>query len=108
MHPWKEVLRTNNATYISKTLQKAIMNRSYMEKFYCKKWTNHSLKDYKKQKKTISVAFIEKKQLFSSLNPPLYKGLVKDNKLFWKTVKPFFSNKGNLWPQTKLVEENEL
>ena len=39
MHPWKEVLRTNNATYIpkTKTLQKAIMKRSYMEKFYCKK-----------------------------------------------------------------------
>ena len=36
---------------------------------------------------------------------------MKDNKLFWtkrKTVKPFFSNKGDLGPNIKLVEKNEL
>ena len=66
MHPWKEVLRTNNATYIpkTKTLQKAIMKRSYMEKFYCKKWTNHSLKDYKKQKKNYFSGLYRKKAAF--------------------------------------------
>ena len=44
------------------------------------------------------------KIFFSSLNP----SFVKDNKLFWKTVKPFFSNKGDLGPNIKLVEKNEL
>ena len=36
---------------------------------------------------------------------------MKDNKLFWtkhKTVKPFFSNKGDLGPNIKLVEKIEL
>ena len=46
----------------------------------------------------------EREKNFSSLNP----SFVKDNKLFWKTVKPFFSNKGNLGPNIKLVEKNEL
>ena len=46
----------------------------------------------------------KEKNFFSSLNP----SLVKDNKLFWKTVKPFFSNKGNLGQNIKLVEENQL
>ena len=64
MHPCKEVLRTSNATYISKTLKKAIMKRSYMEKFYCKKWTNHSLKDYKKQKKNYFSGLYRKKAAF--------------------------------------------
>ena len=46
----------------------------------------------------------EREKNFSSLNP----SFVKDNKLFWKTVKPFFSKKWNLGPNIKLVEKNEL
>ena len=44
------------------------------------------------------------KIIFSSLNT----SFVKDNKLFWKTLKPFLSNKGDLGPNIKLVEKNEL
>ena len=33
---------------------------------------------------------------------------MKDNKLFWKTVKPFFSNKGDRGSNMQLVEGNEL
>ena len=29
-------------------------------------------------------------------------------KLFWKTIKPFFSNKGNYGSQIKLVEKDEV
>ena len=49
-------------------------------------------------KKTIAIGFIKKKRkkIFSSLNT----SFVKDNKLFWNTVKPFFSNKGNLGHKT--------
>ena len=52
--------------YISKTLRKAIMKRSYLEKIYFKNRKDHSLKAYKKQKKTIAAGFIKKKEkLFS-------------------------------------------
>ena len=30
---------------------------------------------------------------------------VTDNKSFWKTIKPFFSNKGNYVSQIKLIEK---
>ena len=31
-----------------------------------------------------------------------------DNKLFWKTIKPFFSNKGSSGSNIKLVEKDEI
>ena len=75
------------------------MKRSYLEMIYLKKRTDHSLKTYKKQKKKNYCNRLykkEKKKVFSSLNI----SFVKDNKLFWNTVKPFFSNKGNLGHKT--------
>ena len=46
----------------------------------------------------------KRKNFFSSLNP----SFAKDNKYFWKIVKPFFSHKGNLGLNIKLVEKSEL
>ena len=46
----RKLLRANYAPYISKTLRKFIMRRSYLEKIYFKKQTDRSLKAYKKQK----------------------------------------------------------
>ena len=51
---------------VSKSLQQAIMKRSYPEKTYFKKQTEHSLKAYKK-KKIITVAFIKMKRNTFSL-----------------------------------------
>ena len=33
---------------------------------------------------------------------------MSDNKLFWKTVKPFFCDKGSHRGNTKLVEDDKL
>ena len=33
---------------------------------------------------------------------------MKDNKLFWKTVNPFFSNKGDRGSNIQLVKDSEL
>ena len=46
----------------------------------------------------------ERKKFFNKLNP----SFVNDNKLFWKTVKPFFSNKGSFEGNIKLVEKDEV
>ena len=58
---------------------------------YYKLATNSSKEDYKKQR-TIDVGHIKGKE------KKFYEGLnhkkIKDNKLFWKTMKPFFSEKG--------------
>ena len=47
----RKLLRANHTPYISKTLRKAIMKRSYLEKTCFKKRADHSLKAYKKQRK---------------------------------------------------------
>ena len=45
----------------------------------------------------------ERKRFFNNLSP----SFVTDNKLFWKTIKSFFSNKGNYGSKIQLVEKDE-
>ena len=44
-----KVLCANHAPYVTKSLRKATIKRSYLEKLYFKKNTTESLKKYKKQ-----------------------------------------------------------
>ena len=98
----KKILRANHSSYMSKTLRKAIMRRSYLDKKYLQ--TDESLTDYKKQKNYCGRLYKkERKKFFNGLNP----SFVTDNKLFWKTVKPFFLDKGNYGANIILVEEEE-
>ena len=101
----KKMLRANHSSYVSKPLRKAIMRRSYLEKIYFKKRTVDSLTKYKKQKNYCSRLYKkERKKFFDNLNP----SIVEDNKTFWKTVKPFLTNKGSKGGNIKLVEKGEL
>ena len=88
----KKMLSANHASYVSKALRKAILKASRLENIYFKNQDNHSLGEYKKQKKLLqSIILKRKKTFFNKLNPKF----VSDNKLFWKTLKPFFSSKGS-------------
>ena len=101
----KKMLRANHAPYVSKVLRKAIMKRSCHENVYFKKQDNHSLRAYKKQKNYCSRLYKkERKKFFNNLNPKF----VSDNKLFWKTVKPLFSNKASYNANIKLTDEDEI
>ena len=63
------------------------------------------MEKYKKQKNYCSRLYKkERKKFFNNLNT----SFVNDNKLFWKTVKPFFSNKGSFGNKIKLVENDEV
>ena len=59
-----------------------------------------------KNKKTIAADSTEKKEktFFNWLNT----SFVSDNKLFWKTAKPFFSNKECYRGNIKLVEGDKI
>ena len=61
----KKQLRANHASYMSKSMRKAITRRSYLENVYFKKRTGNSLRAYKKQK--IIVAGFTKKNVKSYL-----------------------------------------
>ena len=61
----KKILRANRSTYISKTLRKAIMRGSYLEKKYFKKKKKKnqiSILEPTKSRKFIAVDFIRKKE----------------------------------------------
>ena len=76
-----------------------------MKKSIFKKKTDQSLRAYKKQKNYCSRLYKkERKKFFNGLNP----SFVTDNKLFWKTVKPFFLDKGNYGANIKLIEGEEV
>ena len=101
----KKSLRANHASYVSKFMRKAIMRRSYLDNVYFKNRTDKSLSAYKKQKNYCNRFYKkERKEYFNKLNP----SFANDNKLFWKTVKPFFSNKGSSESNIKLVEKDEV
>ena len=77
----KNVVRANHAPYITKTLRKAIMKRSYLEKVYFKKKTPDSLIKFKKQKNYCSRLYKrERKKYFERIS---------DNKSFGKIYNLF-------------------
>ena len=101
----RKLLRANHSSYISKPSRKKITRRSHLEKVYYKKKSEKNFKAYNKQKNFCSRLYKkERKWFFNNLNP----NFVTDNKLFWKTIKPFFSNKENYRSQIKLVEKDEI
>ena len=58
----KKILRANHSSYMSKTLRKAIMRRSYLENKYLKKKKQISVLEPTKSRKIIAVDFIRKKE----------------------------------------------
>ena len=101
----RKLLRANHSSYISKPLRKAIMRRFHLKKVYYNNKSEKIFKAYKKQKNFCSRLYKkERKRFFNNLNP----SFVTDNKLIWKTIKPFFSNKGNYGSQIKPFEKDEV
>ena len=83
-----------------------LTNHSYaeFEKVFLKE-LNISWCNYKSQRnRCLNILRKTKKEYFNSLNIKQ----VSDNKLFWKSVKPFFSDKGSNSSKIKLVEENNF
>ena len=74
----RKLLRANNSSYISKSLQKAFMRRSHLERVYYKNKLVKSFKAYKKQKNFCSRLYKKRKETVNNLNP----SFVTDNKLF--------------------------
>ena len=125
----KKLFRADHVPYMTKALRKGIMKRSELESNYVKNNTNENLKSYKMFIRAYSLIIIEAYTLFCLLKSykkqrnfcsKLYKkerkkyyerldlNNVTDNKKFWKTVKPFFSDKVTSFLQITLVENDEI
>ena len=101
----KKYLRANNAPFMTKQLAKAIMNRTRQKnKFLNKPTLDNKLKYTKQRNYCVTLLRKEKKKYFSSLNI----SNISDNKNFWKTVKPFFSERDAINKKIILVENDEI
>ena len=96
-------VRANNSPFMSKVLIKAIMTRSRLRNKFIKNPNNSNKDNYRKQRNfCVNLLRKEKKSYYNNLN--LNK--ITDNRKFWHTVKPFFSDKVTFKKSISLIEEN--
>ena len=75
-----------------KTLRKAIMTRSRLNNCFNKTRSDENWTLYKTQRNFCTKLLRKtKKDYFSKVNPKF----ASDNKNFWQTIKPYFSDKAN-------------
>ena len=83
-------IRGNQSPFMNKDIHKAIMTRTRLRNRFLKEPTQMNRLIYKKQRNyCVSLIPQNKKQYYVSLNV----NHIKDNKNFWRVVKPNFSNK---------------
>ena len=100
----KKYLRANDSPFMTKHLRKMIMNRSRCKNAYTKSKTVENWEKYRKiRNECVKITKKAKKDYFQNINIKS----VNDNKKFWKTIKPNFSNK-NKTQKIILVENGEI
>ena len=98
-------VRANDQPFVTKELRKEHMKRSRLKNIYLRNKTDASAKIYKRQRnKCVSLLKKAKKSFFGNLNP----SAICDNKNFWKTVKPLFSEQAVSTDNLTLIENNVM
>ena len=88
--PKKKYIRRNNKPFMNKEISKAIMLRVKLRNKLLKYLTSTNRISHSKQRNfCLSLLQKEKKKYFGN---PIVKN-IRDNKIFWKTLKPFLSEK---------------
>ena len=101
----KKYLTANHANFVIKKLQKALMKRWKLRNDFIKDRKNASQSVYRKQRNLcVTLLRKAKEQYFSNLEPKL----ITDNKIFWKSVKPLFSDKVTVKEIINLTENGEI
>ena len=98
-----KVLRFNNNAFMTKSLRKAIMLRSNLKNNFNKQRSDENWDNHRKQRNyCVKLLCQTKEKYFSNINVKS----ISDKKKFWKTIKPFFSNKRLNTNNMMLVEDN--
>ena len=97
----KKYLRANEAPFMTKELHNAIMKRSRYRNKFLKDKSQTSRENYKIQRNLCKKLLRKtKKSYFESLNTKK----ITDNRTFWKTVVPLFTNKASRGEKIILTE----
>ena len=103
--PIKKNARGNQMPFMTKNLSKEIMTRSRLRNKYLKHKTEENRLLYTQQRnKCVSLLRKTKMNYYGNLN----EKDITDNKKFWKTVKPFLSDKSINSDKIHLNENGEL
>ena len=104
--PCKEKLvRANESPFMNKKLKNAIMNRSRIRNKYLKSNTlENKIKYTKIRNYCVNLNRKTKREYYSNIN---IKNVI-DNKKFWNTVKPLFSDKVKQTQNITLIEGNKI
>ena len=101
----KKKVRANNAPFMNKDLSKAIMTRSRLRNRYNKTPSHENLVAYKKHRNfCVKLCRITKRNYYNNIK--LNK--ITDNKSFWNTIKPLFSDKQTVSQQITLIEGDDI
>ena len=95
-------LRANDGPFMTKALRKAMMHRKRLRNKYIKSRTEENLKAFKKQRNfCVKLLGRTKSDYYRNLD----LGDLTDNRKFWKTVKPGFSNEVRTTSSITLIED---
>ena len=100
----KKTLRGNNAPFMTKALSKEIMRRSKFKNNFNKNPTEENRNLYKKQRNLcVNLLRNEKRNCYNNLDLKVFE----DNKQFWSSVKPLFSDKQKLLERNIVIMEDK-
>ena len=100
-----KMIRFNNNVFITKELRKEIMKRSKLRNKFNRNRNHENWCNFKFQRNyCVNLLRKTKKQYYKNLN---VKNVV-DNQTFWKTVKPYFSDKGSNSRRITLLENDSI
>ena len=98
-------MRANDKPFMTPALRKAIMLRTRLRNRYNKDQTVENWNKFRKHRNSCVKLFRrEKRNYYNNLDI----SLVTDNKKFWKTVKPFFSDKLQSKNKIVLIEDETI
>ena len=101
----KKTIRANNSPFMTKSLRKMIMSRSRCKNdFYKNRTAQHWEKYRKLRNDVVKLTKKVKRDYFVNLN----LNSVTDNKKFWQSVKPNFTNKSLKSKKIILVENGDI
>ena len=101
----KKYVRANDAPFMTKALRKAVMLRTRLRNKYSQNRIVENWNNFRRQRNLCVKLFrTEKKRYYNDLAVTL----ITDNKKFWKTVKPLFSDKIKSQSKIVLVENDEV
>ena len=97
-------MRGNHAPFVSKELRKAIYTRSRFRNRFLKNPDEINSKLYKQQRnKCVSIRRKSIQHYFSNIT----SNKIITNKIFWKVIKPFLTNKGCLEKSDIMLRDDE-